>query len=70
MFLKIENYKRGRKKKKPEYFICRKQLQFYLDNTDLTIDEISKRLGRQSDIVRGTSISMGCKLKIIPVLLL
>jgi len=40
--LKKENYKRGRKKKKPEYFIGRKQLHFYLENAYLTIDEIAK----------------------------
>jgi hypothetical protein len=50
--LKRGNYKKEIKKKQLEYFIGRKQLHFYLKNTDLTIDEIAKKPGRQSDIVR------------------
>ena len=42
----------GRPKKKKRYFIGKRELENLLNNTNLTIDEIAKKLRTDPDIIR------------------
>lgn len=57
--LKRSAQKRGRPKKKPNYFLSKKKLEKLLSDTDLTIDEIAAKLKTTPDIVRRNIIRHG-----------
>lgn len=57
--LKRDLKNRGRPKKKPKYYIGKRQLEKLLNDTDLTIYEIAKKLRTTPDIVRRSIFKYG-----------